>query len=130
MIRVRVGSVFRVRVWLYLKYIVEGKHPSAATYYCLISSKGSFNIYMHLPMDSRVQTMARSGYDIDLLNKTFQHRWGSICTSAGHIQPVLHNWCNKGHSMYYHVCWMTHIKRSLSANGNNRMCGRSLINLF
>ena len=26
------------------------------------------------------------------------------------FQPVLHDWCNKGHGMCYHVCGMVHIK--------------------
>ena len=28
------------------------------------------------------------------------------------IQPVLHNWCNKGHGMCYPVCGMMHIKQN------------------
>ena len=29
------------------------------------------------------------------------------------IQPVLHDWCNKGHGMCYPVCGMVHIKEPL-----------------
>ena len=29
------------------------------------------------------------------------------------FQPVLHDWCNKGHGMCYPVCGMVHIKESL-----------------
>ena len=29
------------------------------------------------------------------------------------FQPVLHDWCNKGHGMYYSVCGMMHIKEPL-----------------
>ena len=29
------------------------------------------------------------------------------------IQPVLHDWCNKGRGMCYPLCWMMHIKESL-----------------
>ena len=29
------------------------------------------------------------------------------------FQPVLHDWCNKGRGMYYHVCGMVHIKRNV-----------------
>ena len=29
------------------------------------------------------------------------------------FQPVLHDWCNKGHGMCYHVCGMVHIKEPL-----------------
>ena len=29
------------------------------------------------------------------------------------FQAVLHDWCNKGHYMYYPVCGMVHIKEPL-----------------
>ena len=29
------------------------------------------------------------------------------------FQPVLHDWCNKGHGMCYPVCGMVHIKEPL-----------------
>ena len=29
------------------------------------------------------------------------------------LQPVLHNWCNKGHGIYYPICGMMHIKDPL-----------------
>ena len=29
------------------------------------------------------------------------------------VPPVLHNWCNKDHSIYYPVCGMVHIKDPL-----------------
>ena len=29
------------------------------------------------------------------------------------FQPVLHNWCNKGHGVCYPVCGMMHIKEPL-----------------
>ena len=32
------------------------------------------------------------------------------------FQPVLHDWCNKGHGMCYPVCGMTHIKEPFAAN--------------
>ena len=41
------------------------------------------------------------------------------------FQPVLHNWCNKGHGMYYPVCGMVHIKEPLLLIGKNSLCGGS-----
>ena len=32
------------------------------------------------------------------------------------FQPVLHDWCNKGHGMCYPVCGMVHIKEPLLLN--------------
>ena len=32
------------------------------------------------------------------------------------IQPVLHDWCNKGRGMCYPVCGMVHIKEPLQLN--------------
>ena len=29
------------------------------------------------------------------------------------LQPVLHDWCNKGHGICYPVCGMMHIKEPL-----------------
>ena len=29
------------------------------------------------------------------------------------LQPVLHDWCNKGHGVCYPVCGMVHIKEPL-----------------
>ena len=33
------------------------------------------------------------------------------------FQPVLHDWCNKGHGMCYPVCGMVHIKESSGFSG-------------
>ena len=42
------------------------------------------------------------------------------------FQPVLHNWCNKGHGMCYPVCGMVHIKAPLLLIGKNSpYCGGS-----
>ena len=30
------------------------------------------------------------------------------------FQPVLHDWCNKGRGMCYHVCGMVHIKEPVT----------------
>ena len=41
------------------------------------------------------------------------------------FQPVLHDWCNKGRSMYYSVCGMMHIKEPLLLIGKSSLCGGS-----
>ena len=33
-----------------------------------------------------------------------------LYVDAFFLQPVLHDWCNKGCAMYYHVCEMLLIK--------------------
>ena len=38
------------------------------------------------------------------------------------FQPVLHDWCNKGHGMCYPVCGMVHIKEPLLLNGKSSIC--------
>ena len=45
------------------------------------------------------------------------------------FQPVLHNWCNKGHGMYYPVCGMMHIKEPLLLIGKSSPCGGSRFSL-
>ena len=51
---------------------------------------------------------------------SFMVRWvvGSILHGVDPLsyfsfQPVLHDWCNKGHGMCYPVCGMVHIKEPL-----------------
>ena len=39
------------------------------------------------------------------------------------IQPVLHDWCNKGRGMCYPVCRMVHIKEPLLLIGKSSLCG-------
>ena len=41
------------------------------------------------------------------------------------FQPVLHDWCNKGHGMCYPVCGMVHIKEPLLLIGKSSPCGGS-----
>ena len=41
------------------------------------------------------------------------------------LQPVLHDWCNKGCGMYYSVCGMMHIKEPLLLIGKSSLCGGS-----
>ena len=41
------------------------------------------------------------------------------------IQPVLHDWFNKGHGMCYPVCGMVHIKEPLLLIGKSSPCGGS-----
>ena len=41
------------------------------------------------------------------------------------FQPVLHNWCNKGHGICYPVCRMMHIKEPLLLIGKSSLCGGS-----
>ena len=41
------------------------------------------------------------------------------------FQPVLHDWCNKGRGMCYHVCAMVHIKEPLLLIGKSSPCGGS-----
>ena len=38
------------------------------------------------------------------------------------LQPVLHDWFNKGHGMCYSVCGMVHIKETLLLIGRSN-CG-------
>ena len=41
------------------------------------------------------------------------------------FQPMLHDWCNKGRGMCYHVCGMVHIKEPLLLIGKSSPCGGS-----
>ena len=49
-----------------------------------------------------------------------------ICTNPQtSFQPVLHDWCNKGHGMCYPVCGMVHIKEPLLLIEKSSPCGGS-----
>ena len=39
------------------------------------------------------------------------------------FQPVLHDWCNKGHGMCYPVCGIMHLKEPLLLIGKSSPCG-------
>ena len=41
------------------------------------------------------------------------------------LQPVLYDWCNKGHGMCYPVCGMVHIKDPLLLIIKSSACGGS-----
>ena len=41
------------------------------------------------------------------------------------LQPVLHDWCNKGCGMCYPVCGMVHIKEPLLLIDKSSLCGGS-----
>ena len=41
------------------------------------------------------------------------------------LQPVSHDWCNKGRGMCYPVCGMMHIKEPLLLIGKSSLCGGS-----
>ena len=41
------------------------------------------------------------------------------------LQPVLHDWCNKGRGMRYPVCGTVHIKEPLLLIGKSSPCGGS-----
>ena len=41
------------------------------------------------------------------------------------FQPVLHDWCNKGCGMCYHVCGMVHTKEPLLLIRKSSLCGGS-----
>ena len=41
------------------------------------------------------------------------------------LQPVLHDWYNIGHGMYYPVFGMMHIKEPLLLIGKSSLCGSS-----
>ena len=42
------------------------------------------------------------------------------------LQPVLHDWCNKGCGMSYPVCGMMHIKEPLLLINKSSPCGSSV----
>ena len=68
-----------------------------------------------------VKSLADSGAGCNSeVERSLMVRWvvGSILHGVDPLsyfsfQPVLHDWCNKGHGMCYPVCGMMHIKEPL-----------------
>ena len=66
------------------------------------------------------------------MERSLMVRWvvGSILHGVDPLnyfsfQPVLHDWCNKGHGMCYPVCAMVHIKEPSLLIGKSSLCGGS-----
>ena len=79
----------------------------------------------------QVRTMDGAGRSSEV-ERSLMVRWviGSILHGVDPLsyysfQPVLHDWCNKGHGMCYPVCGMVHIKEPLLLINNNSLCGGS-----
>ena len=51
--------------------------------------------------------------------------WGGPIELYFLFQPVLHDWCNKGHGMCYPVCGIVHIKEPLLLIRKSSPCGGS-----
>ena len=65
-------------------------------------------------------------YHIYTMNKSFLTSvWSACVTIYFSFQPVLHDWCNKGCGMYYPVCGMMHIKKTLLLIRKSSPCGGS-----
>ena len=61
-----------------------------------------------------------SYYRSDIVNTIQGHLW-----FLHSLQPVLHDWCNKGRGMCYPVCGMVHIKEPLLLIEKSSLCGGS-----
>ena len=66
------------------------------------------------------------------VERSLMVRWvvGSILHGVDRLSyfsfhPVLHDWCNKGCGMCYHVCGMVHIKEPLLLIDKSSLCGGS-----
>ena len=64
-------------------------------------------------------------YGINASSKTASLKCVLKCLQMHSFQPVLHDWCNKGRGMCYHVCGMVHIKEPLLLIGKSSLCGGS-----
>ena len=57
--------------------------------------------------------------------KEYPLKWWQSISSLAIFQPVLHDWCNKGHGMCYPVRGMVYTKEPLLLNGKSSPCGNS-----
>ena len=69
--------------------------------------------------------MVKDHSDSEKGNPLPSHRLLFPINSYSLFQPLLHDWCNKGCGMCYHVCGMVHIKEPLLLIGKSNLCGGS-----
>ena len=96
------------------------------------SSRFEDNEVIHLlKLSLRVSCLSNTGgARCNSVVRAFAHgamgRWidlhGVDPLSYFSFQPVLHDWCNKDHGMYYPVCGMVHIKEPLLLIGKSCPC--------
>ena len=103
------------RSWLYR---MKGRTSHSSKWCCLIAS-------------SLCSCDCRAGRSSEV-ERSLMVRWvvGSILhgvdpLSYFSLQPVHHDWCNKGHGMCYPVCGMVHIKEPLLLIDKSSLCGGS-----
>ena len=93
--------------------------------------KHKYNSNLTLTM-SLILTLTRGAGRSSEVERLLMVRWvvGSILhgvdpLSYFSLQPVLHDWCNKGRGMCYPVCGMVHIKEPLLIIDKSSLCGGS-----
>ena len=78
------------------------------------------------PITSNVDPLDKSSHWVTQeINLEEPNRTDVMDTNTPSFQPVLHDWCNKGHGMCYPVCGMVHIKEPLLLIGKSSPCGSS-----
>ena len=60
-------------------------------------------------------------FDHDAMGRQIDPSWREPIELFLSLQPVLHDWCNKGRGMCYPVCGMVHIKEPLLLIGKSSL---------
>ena len=82
-----------------------------------------FEMLLLLPFGARCSSVVRAFAYSAMGRRIVLH--GVDQLSYFSFQPVLHDWCNKGRGMCYHVCGMVHIKELLLSIEKSSLCGGS-----
>ena len=84
-------------------------------------------LYIYLPVTKTRSYLYSNAYIGECIGTGWQNITSMMYGShlLKQIQPVLHDWCNKGRGMYYPVCGMMHIKEPLLLIVKSSPCGGS-----
>ena len=101
--------------------------------FCRSNVVGSFRFHndFHLTFWTQTCFYNQFKFDLTVIVHIYRVRWvvGSNLhggpTEQSLLQPVLHDWCNKGRGMCYPVCGMVHIKETLLLIEKSSPCGGS-----
>ena len=80
--------------------------------------------YLTTNLLSSLRSSVERAFTHGAMGRWIDPSWGGPIELLS-FQPVLHDWCNKGHGMCYPVCGMVHIKEPLLLIDKSSLCGGS-----
>ena len=124
-------TVYGLPLSSYLENVMTDTISSNANKVVILNLGFLCRINTHLRINVPLYTFMGAGRSSEV-ERSLMVRWvvGSILHGVDPLsyfsfQPVLHDWCNKGCGMCYHVCGMVHINEPLLLIDKSSLCGGS-----